>query len=477
MLFSTVLIQQRRLQRRWILLFAIGLILTIGSSLWRINAAPAPLAPALNPLPQDSYVQAFFNQSEASVYTDPYRHIERYGDNLEQVIISAIDQAKTTVDVAVQDLNLPLIAEALVNSARRGIQIRLILENQYANPTSASAKAELEQKWMGIADSDRNGSLSAAEIAQADALSILRSAHIPLIDDTADGSKGSGLMHHKFLVIDSQWVLTGSANFTLSDIHGDADQPDSRGNANALLKINSSEVASRFSAEFSQMWGDGPGGQLNSQFGLKKVKVATNRLPVKLSLPTGNLTLQFSPLSPSQPWENSVNGLITRTLNQASRSIAMALFVFSEQRIANSLESQAQAGKSIRVLIDPGFTYRSYSEALDMLGVALLDQRCKLEADNHPWRTPIDSVGMPRLPLGDKLHHKFAVIDGKTVIVGSHNWSHAANTENDEALLVIDNAVVAAHFEREFERLYRSPLIGETAQLQRKTQENRQRCP
>jgi phosphatidylserine/phosphatidylglycerophosphate/cardiolipin synthase-like enzyme len=472
MLFPTV-----RLQRRWIWLFAIGLILTVGSSIWRIHAAPAPLAPALASLPQDSTIQAFFNQSEASVYTDPYRHIERYGDDLEQVIISAIDQAKTTVDMAVQDLNLPLVAKALVNSTQRGVKVRLILENQYANPTSASAKAELDQKWMGIADSDRNGSLSPQEIAQSDALFILRSAHIPLIDDTADGSKGSGLMHHKFLIIDSQWVVTGSANFTLSDIHGDAEQPESRGNANALLKINSPQVANRFSEEFRKMWGDGPGKQPNSQFGLKKSESSvSSRLPVQMPLPTGRITLQFSPLSPSQPWENSVNGLITRTLSQATHSISLALFVFSEQRIANSLETQAQAGTDIRVLIDPGFIYRSYSEALDMLGITLLDQRCKLEANNRPWRTPIDSVGMPQLPLGDKLHHKFAIIDGKTVIVGSHNWSHAANTENDETLLVIDNAVVAAHFEREFERLYRSPLIGKTAKLQQKIQENRQQC-
>ncbi|MGB3298905.1 MAG: phospholipase D-like domain-containing protein [Phormidesmis sp.] len=449
-------------QRRKLLLFALALILVVGSSIWRIIATPSPssaLQPALSPLPQDSHIQVFFNQSEASVYTDPYRHIERYGDDLEQIVVTAVDQAKTTVDVAVQALNLPHVAEALVKSTHRGVKTRLILENQYA-------------------------SLSSSDVDQNNALQALRAGHVLLIDDTADGSKGSGLMHNKFLVIDSQWVLTGSANLTLSGVHGDADEPASRGNANALIKINSPTLASLFTAEFNQMWGDGPGAKPDSRFGLQKsnARAGKHQQPSarRISLPSNeassNITLQFSPLSPKNPWNESVNGLISQTLSQSKSSIDLALFVFSEQRIANQLETQSQAGTQLRVLVDPAFVYRSYSEVLDILGTTLLDQRCQLEADNRPWRSPVKTVGSPLLPPGDKLHHKFALIDGKTVIVGSHNWSDAANTKNDEALLVIENAAVAAHFDREFERLYRNALIGDTPWLQRKAQESQQRC-
>ncbi|MEL7052853.1 MAG: phospholipase D-like domain-containing protein, partial [Cyanobacteria bacterium J06588_5] len=81
------------------------------------------------------------------------------------------------------------------------------------------------------------------------------------------------------------------------------------------------------------------------------------------------------------------------------------------------------------------------------------------------------------LPEGDKLHHKFAVVDDTTVIVGSQNWSHAANTENDETLLVIRNPTVAAHFNREFERLYRAPELGKTDKLAWKIAEAKERCP
>jgi len=94
-----------------------------------------------------------------------------------------------------------------------------------------------------------------------------------------------------------------------------------------------------------------------------------------------------------------------------------------------------------------------------MMGASLL-QNCKLEVENRPWAKPLTTVGMPKLPAGERLHHKFGVVDGTTVITGSHNWSEAANRANDEALLVIESGTVAAHFEREFDRLYQGAILG-----------------
>ena len=126
------MIPQRFRRWQWLLLFAIALTLTVGSSIWRIMATPPPvsLQPAVSPLPQDPYIQVYFNQSEANVYTDPYRQIERYGDDLEQVVVTAIAEATTSIDVAVQSLNLPRVAQALVDSANRGVKVRLILDRK-----------------------------------------------------------------------------------------------------------------------------------------------------------------------------------------------------------------------------------------------------------------------------------------------------------------------------------------------------------
>jgi phosphatidylserine/phosphatidylglycerophosphate/cardiolipin synthase-like enzyme len=464
---------------RWGIGFGAGLLLFVGiSSQFRSAAHLA----TLDPLPQDPFIQAYFNQSQAAFYTDSYRQITRYGDNLEQVMVDAIQSAQTSIEVAVQEFTLPAIAHALGQRQAQGVPVRVVLENTYSTPIAQKNLrfiAQLDERdrakasdLYNFVDQNQDGVLSPAELADRDALTILDQAQVPRLDDTADGSKGSGLMHHKFMVIDGRKVLTGSANWTMSDVHGDFLEPDSRGNANSLLVIDSPALAQRFQQEFDYLWGDGPEGEPDSQFGLQK----PHRPSSLVSLPGTVLEIQFSPTSTTKPWAQSVNGLIAKTLGQATQSINMALFVFSEQAISNQLLPVSQRGVSIQVLIDPGFAYRSYSEGLDMLGLTLPDHRCKLDSNNQPWPTPITSVGVPILPPGDKLHHKFAVLDGSTVLIGSQNWSQAANTTNDENLLVIRNATVSAHYEREFERLYSASEVGMTAQLQRMLAKQKAAC-
>ena len=71
---------------------------------------------------------------------------------------------------------------------------------------------------------------------------------------------------------------------------------------------------------------------------------------------------------------------------------------------------------------------------------------------------------------------KFAVIDGKTVITGSFNWSPSAAHQNDEVLMLIHSPLLAAHFTREMDRLWKGAELGINPRMERKLQENRRRC-
>ncbi|MDJ1171012.1 phospholipase D-like domain-containing protein [Roseofilum sp. BLCC_M154] len=441
-----------------------------------------PELTTIEPLPQDSLIQVYFNSSEASSYTEPYRQITRLGDNLEAVIIEEINQAQSSIDIAIQEFRLPQIAQALAEKARSGVKVRVILEHTYSRPWSDFTPREIAQlegddqnryrEFVALADINQDGQLSEEEINQRDALAILRNAKIPVIDDTADGSQGSGLMHHKFVVIDNQRLIVSSANFTPSGIHGDFKNLDSRGNANHLLTIQSRELSEKFTQEFNLMWGEGDSRSNTRLFGLQKP------LRPAQSVVVGNtpVSVQFSPTSPSELWIKSGSGLIGTTLKTAQETVDLALFVFSEQPLANILHIQHQNGVEVRALIDPVFAYQYYSEALDLRGLAIARQ-CKTEPDNLPWRAKIDTVGTPKLAIGDKLHHKFAVIDQKTVITGSQNWSEAANHKNDETVLILTNPTVAAHFDREFQRLYRSANLTLPERISDQLARQTQDCP
>ena len=431
----------------------------------------------LSTLPQDEYIQAYFNHRQTqNTYSDPYRLVERRGDNLEEIIIREIAKATSTIDLAVQELNLPLIAKALIKSHRSGVRVRVILDNNYSRALSDLNRSEIRElrkrdrskydEFVALVDLDRNGRLDAAEISQGDAIVILKEAGIPLIDDTADGSKGSGLMHHKFMVVDGRVVVTGSANFTLSGIHGDFQNLDTKGNVNHLLRIDNQEVANLFEEEFNYMWGDNETGGVNSKFGLAKPE----RSPVTVNWDNNKVTLHFSPTSNSKDWHLSSNGLIGKTIENANNSIDLALFVFSDQAIANTLQQARLRGVKISGVFDSGFAFRYYSEVLDLLGFTVY-YRCKPEADNNPWTNPLDKIGVANTAIGDKLHHKFALIDKQTVISGSQNWSQAANSINDEAVIVIDNPTLAQHFDREFQHLSQSALWGLPTRINRKIQQ------
>ena len=446
------------------LLLTAGLALALSgcsAGLARIEGAP----PQDPPLPAG--IEVAFNQGSLHRYRSPISGRWRRGDDLEALILAAINGANQQILVAVQELSLPKVAEALVAARRRGVEVRVVLENTYSTPWSQLSP--IQRAELPPHQQHRIAQLEA--LGQGDAVALLLQGGVPLLDDRADGSSGSGLMHHKFLVADRRVVVTGSANFSPSCIHGDPDDPSSRGNVNHLLRFESPELAELFAAEFARMWGDGPGGAPDSRFGLAKAEGGPRRVRI------GETTVEvlFAPHRRSDPF----NGLswIESQLAGVRRRLDLVLFVFSAQNLADALAAAQQRGVAIRVLADPGFAARPFSEVLDLLAVSQSDQRCRLEAGNAPWRRSLDAgVGTPRLAGGDKLHHKFAVLDERSVISGSFNWSPSAAFSNDETLLRIDSPQLAAHFRAETDRLWQGAELGVTARLAHRLERQRQRC-
>lgn len=415
-------------------------------------------------------IQAYFNYNQNNAYTDP-RGTYRYGDDLEKVIIDQIRNARQSIFIAVQEIRLPQIAQALIERHQAGVVVRIIIENSY-NFDVLEQRDTLEEtgessltSLAAMVDVNRNGRFEVAELEAFDAIYMLRKAKVPMMDDTADGSAGSGLMHHKFLVIDGRKTIVSSANFTMSCIHGDLLNPRTRGNPNSLMVLESLGVARVFTQEFEQLWG--------RNFGQSK----TYRGPQTVTVAGQKVSIQFSPTSRRMHWNYSVNGFAANHLAKAQSSISAALFVFSDQKLSDVLKRSQERGVRIGVMIENNFAFRNYSELLDMLGLALLDpNKCTYENNNNPWPVPIREGGIPRLERGDMLHHKFAVVDQKAVVFGSQNWSDSANFNNDETLMVVQSPEIAQKYQQEYNRLRQHAWIGATPYLYQEIKRRQDYC-
>jgi len=433
--------------------------------------------------------EVYFNHSDTSTYQDPYRRTFRDGDDLEAVIIKHIQSAQTSIDIAVQELRLPLVSRELVKKHKQGVSVRVVLENTYNHdikqwvdqskegfvfPEAYGTTRMLD--YVALIDVNKDKVLSHEELLENDAVYMLNHYKIPLIDDTADGSKGSALMHHKFMVIDGKTTLVTSANFTLSDIHGKILDQKTKGNANALIVFYRQDIASVFLEEFNIMFGGLGKGTLEShRFGLQK----PYRGPQAIQLSKNQkIEIQFSPTSKKRDLRDSTAGLINKALSTAKKTIDIALFVFSDQYISDHLKRLVeQKNLQISAMIDSVFAFRYYSEGLDLLGLSWRAPNCRFTPGNNPWtKSPVQNVGAPKMDSSDKLHHKFAVIDDKKVIFGSKNWTHAGNFLNNETVMIIEDKAIALAFKNEIQRWQNRTNWGVPYYLQKRAQEHEVHC-
>lgn len=294
--------------------------------------------------------------------------------SLDEKLVAFINTARQTIDMAAYDFDLENVAHALAEAKARGVRVRMVTDTD----TFTDDNPEIVQ-----------------------ALGVLKDADIPIVDD-----QRGPIMHHKFVVVDSSAVWTGSWNLTDGDTY--------RLNNNAI-KIMSPELAQNYTAEFEKMFVD-------RLFGPNKP--AGSPHPV-LTIGGVNVENYFAP-------EDEVADKIVARLAQAKQSIHFLAFSFTHDAIGQSVLERARAGVEVSGVFERTGSETEFSEfgALRSAGLDVIQ-------DGNPY----------------PLHHKVFIIDGRTVIFGSFNFSENANTSNDENLLIVDDPVLAQSFEAEFQRM------------------------
>lgn len=156
-------------------------------------------------------------------------------------------------------------------------------------------------------------------------------------------------------------------------------------------------------------------------------------LALAAMLPAARAAAAPSP-SPTVYFSPGVREHLLPLLAQTRKTLDVAMYSFTDSDLAWALVKAAQRGVKVRVYLDEGQASGRYAKGrfLEKRGIAV------------------------RYYHGQGLmHHKFAVLDGQTVITGSYNWTASAEEHNKENALVLSGRALAAAYSAEFEKLWR----------------------
>lgn len=239
------------------------------------------------------------------------------------------------------------------------------------------------------------------------------------------------IMHDKFMVIDvalpdKAWVMGGSMNWTTQNVFTDF---------NNTLFIQDQSLARAYTLEFEEMWGssgDFPD-EPNSRFGALK----RDNTPHRFIIGSTPVELWFSP-------SDQTTRRIVEPMYSTDDEVLFALFSFTKNDMSDALVDQHISGRTVRGIMENINDVGSEYNYLNNTGIECLSHS-----------------------ISGDLHHKYAVIDANssdpTVITGSHNWSFAAETLNDENTLIIRDYRLASLFKAEFEKRRQELVVGVAA--------------
>lgn len=234
------------------------------------------------------------------------------------------------------------------------------------------------------------------------ALLAVKRAGIPVVED---GRKP--LMHNKFVVIDGKLVVTGSWNLTTSETFR---------NNNNILFITSRELAASYTAEFNEMFAGG-------QFGSDSPSETPNPL---VTVDGVRIEVYFAP-------EDDVYSHLLPVVRGAQKSIHFLVFAFTYDDLAQIMVDKHNAGLTVR-----GVFEQRNVDAAGAVYPFLRRSNVDVLSDGNPYN----------------LHHKVIIVDEEIVITGSFNFTKAAQTSNDENLLILHSPEIARLYLAEFEKLY-----------------------
>ncbi|MBI2895464.1 MAG: hypothetical protein HYY06_18050 [Deltaproteobacteria bacterium] len=302
----------------------------------------------------------------------------------------------------------------------------------------------------------------------------LRAVGVPLRFDFGDNNQDRApLSHNKFIVVDGEWVWTGSFNPIEDEpalIHADNALTL---HSTALAALHTREFQTLINGQFGilkrdegvgggEAWIDGAQVEVRFSPGLTADQLARRGAALRagqdacaVSVPaTGAYVIEdrYRGLDPC----GGPLDLLSAEVARATSSIYFGLFSFALAPVSDVIVERLGAGVEVKGIGDQTTASRG---ALVRINEAGGDVRFTPNSDPGCNITPTRLC--PTNVNKVWFHHKFIIIDYGTdhpvVITGSHNMSDSAEDQNDETLVVVRDRAVAEAYYRIFREAFDHP--------------------
>lgn len=147
-------------------------------------------------------------------------------------------------------------------------------------------------------------------------------------------------------------------------------------------------------------------------------------------LPGADLVLKDAPVQVYFSPNGGAQAALVAAIAQARKTVLVQAYSFTSAPVAGALKAAKDRGVAVRVILDKSQRTERYS------GLTYL-----VHAGIPTW---IDAAH----PIA---HDKVMVIDGRTVVTGSFNFTRAAEEKNGENLLIIESPALAERYARNWQ--------------------------
>jgi phosphatidylserine/phosphatidylglycerophosphate/cardiolipin synthase-like enzyme len=182
-----------------------------------------------------------------------------------------------------------------------------------------------------------------------------------------------------------------------------------------MIIIHSRELAENYTAQFEKMF-------VQQQFGPARER----------GIPHPVLTIGGAPVENYFAPEDRVAGRLIDKVRRAEKSIYFLAFSFTHDGLGEAIRERASAGVTVGGVFETTGSKREDSEYGRMKSAGL-----NVHTDGNPYN----------------MHHKVLILDERTVVLGSFNFSASADRSNDENVLIIEDAELARAFKEEYDRV------------------------